>query len=296
VRSQRIGGIVNLQGRVSLDLPRPALSGSSPVPLYAQLADTFRRLIVEEVWQRGGLLPSEPAIARHFGVSRNTVRQALLALDNECFVTRVQGLGTHVTLPSAAPWSMDSRPNLSAAAAARGLTLVTEPIEVGIVSTPDWAARRLEIRPGDSSLLIERRRRVAGDTVNFSRNYLPARLAPLVMAADLGATSLYDLLRREAGLQTHGATRVIVASGLDRTIARALDVAEGEPVVVIESSVWDEHGVVFDCHRVWHRTSVMPLEVGFGDARADDLGAAAPNALGAADSAWTRSESAGAPL
>lgn len=281
--------MVNLKARLTLELPRPSLSAAIATPLYAQLAETFRRLIVEEVWQRGGQLPSEPAIARHFGVSRNTVRQALLALDTEGFVTRVQGRGTHVALPSAAPWSMDSRPNLAAAAAARGLTLVTEPIRVGIVETPDWAARRLEIRPGDPSLVVERRRRVAGDTVNFSRNHLPVRLAPLVMAADLGATSLYDLLRREAGLQTHGATRVLEAAALDHAVARALDVAEGEPVVVIESSVWDEHGVVFDCHRVWHRTSVMPLEVGFGDARADGLGVAALSASGVADIVRCRS-------
>lgn len=211
---------MNLPERLTLGLPRPSLSAASPAPPYAQLAETFRRLIVEEVWQRGGQLPSEPAIARHFGVSRNMVRQALLALDSEGFITRVQGRGTHVALPSAAPWSMGSRSNL-AAAAARALTLVTEPIRVGIVETPDWAARRLKIRPGDRSLLIGRRRRVAGDTINLSRNHLPVGLAPLVMAANLGATSLCELLRREAGLQTHGAMRVLEAAALDRTTARA---------------------------------------------------------------------------
>jgi GntR family transcriptional regulator len=263
-----------------LELPAVHLSAASPIPLYAQLAAAFRRPIVEESWERGGQLPSEPTIARHYGVSRNTVRQALLALETEGFVTRAQGRGTHVALPSAAPWSMDARPNLAAAAESRGLTLVTEPTRVELVETPDWAARHLAIRPGDVSLVVERRRRVAGDIVNLSVNHLPARLAPLVLAADLGATSLYELLRREAGLQTHGATRVIEAAALDQDRARALEVAEGEPVVVIEASVWDDQGVVFDCHRVWHRTSVMPLEVGYGDGRANDHSSLGPPLTG----------------
>lgn len=261
----------------AVDLPPVLLSTASPIPLYAQLAAALRRPIVEEIWERGAQLPSEPAIARHYGLSRNTVRQALLALETEGFVTRAQGRGTHVALPSAAPWSMDARPNLSAAAESRGLTLVTEPTRVELTETPEWAAQHLAIRPGDVSLVVERRRRVAGDIVNFSINHLPARLAPLVMASALGTTSLYDLLRREAGLQTHGATRSIQAAVLDRDQARALDVAEGEPVVVIEARAWDEHGAVFDCHRVWHRTSVMPLEVGYGDGRSQEQGPLGPS-------------------
>lgn len=267
--------------RNCIELPSVQLSPASPIPLYAQLAAAFRRPIVDEVWERGGQLPSEPTIARHYGVSRNTVRQALLALETEGFVTRAQGRGTHVALPSAAPWSMDARPNLAAAAESRGLTLVTEPTRIELTTTPDWAARHLAIRPGEMSLVVERRRRVAGDIVNLSVNHLPARLAPLVMASDLGATSLYDLLRREAGLQTHGATRVIEAAALDHAQARALDVAEGEPVVVIEAWIWDEQGVVFDTHRVWHRTSVMPLEVGYGDGRTHEHGHFGPTMTGA---------------
>jgi GntR family transcriptional regulator len=259
------------QRRELLDLPPATLSSASHIPLYAQLAAAFRRLIIESVWEPGGRLPSEPAIANHFAVSRNTVRQALLALETEGLIARAQGRGTHVTLPSAAPWSMDAGPNLSAAAGARGLTLITEPLRVDVVETPDWAARHLSIRPGERSVVVERRRRIAGDTVNFSVNHLPASLAPLLLTADLSRTSLYELLRREVGLQTHGASRVIEAVTLDRHSAKELDVAEGEPVVLIESSVWDEEGVVFDCHRVWHRTSVMPLEVGFGDGRSSGL-------------------------
>lgn len=261
----------------TVDLPAVPLSAASPIPLYAQLAAAFRRPIVEETWERGAQLPSEPAIARHYGVSRNTVRQALLALETEGFVTRAQGRGTHVALPSAAPWSMDARPNLASAAVSRGLTLITEPTRVELTETPDWAAKHLGVRHGDVSLVVERRRRVAGDIVNFSVNHLPAHLAPLVLAADLGATSLYDLLRREAGLQTHGATRSIEAAVLGRDQARALDVAQGEPVVVIEARVWDDQGAVFDCHRVWHRTSVMPLEVGYGDGRPQEQGPLGPS-------------------
>ena len=54
-----------------------ALSGDRPLPLYLQLADHLRQLIIQGALADRDVLPGEREIAERFGVSRVTVRKAL---------------------------------------------------------------------------------------------------------------------------------------------------------------------------------------------------------------------------
>ena len=45
----------------------------------------------------GERLPSEPALAKHFGVSRTTIREVMGQLEAEGFIQRRQGSGTYVS-------------------------------------------------------------------------------------------------------------------------------------------------------------------------------------------------------
>lgn len=45
----------------------------------------------------GERLPSEPALAKHFGVSRTTIREVMSQLEAEGFIQRKQGSGTYVS-------------------------------------------------------------------------------------------------------------------------------------------------------------------------------------------------------
>jgi biotin operon repressor len=56
------------------------LNKDSPVPMWAQLGRELRRSMVEHSLPVGTPLPSEPALASRFGLSRDTVRQACEAL------------------------------------------------------------------------------------------------------------------------------------------------------------------------------------------------------------------------
>jgi GntR family transcriptional regulator len=48
-----------------------------------RIADDLRRQITEGIYDPGALLPSEPEIAQQYGVSRQTARVALQALEQE---------------------------------------------------------------------------------------------------------------------------------------------------------------------------------------------------------------------
>lgn len=75
------------------------LDRSSFVPLYYQLQEILKEQIESGIWAPGDALPSEPALARNFRVSRVVVRQALSILADDRQIVRVRGRGTFVADP-----------------------------------------------------------------------------------------------------------------------------------------------------------------------------------------------------
>lgn len=63
---------------------------------YVQLFDKLKEDIVQGVYQDGQRLPGENEMAESFGISRQTVRQALSLLEQEGYIQRRQGSGTYV--------------------------------------------------------------------------------------------------------------------------------------------------------------------------------------------------------
>jgi len=61
---------------------------------YKKLREYVLALAAEKKWQVGQKLPTELQLVSQFKISRNTVRQALTALDREGFIYRRRGLGS----------------------------------------------------------------------------------------------------------------------------------------------------------------------------------------------------------
>lgn len=70
-------------------------------PAYRQVAGQLRTMIVEGVLQPGEQLPPEERLGARFGVSRNTVREALRMLSSQNLVRTTRGVsgGTFVATP-----------------------------------------------------------------------------------------------------------------------------------------------------------------------------------------------------
>jgi DNA-binding FadR family transcriptional regulator len=64
--------------------------------LSSQVVQEIERQIRENVWQLGERIPAEPELAAAFGVSRNTVREALQSLIHAGILAARPGDGTYV--------------------------------------------------------------------------------------------------------------------------------------------------------------------------------------------------------
>jgi DNA-binding FadR family transcriptional regulator len=113
---------------------------------YEQVADQLRELIVSGELKRGERLPNETVLAREFGVSRATVREALRLLTAQSMIRTAKGAGggTYITLPSVDHVSqfLNSALNLLAAAEHVSLDELLEAREALEVPAARLAAQR----------------------------------------------------------------------------------------------------------------------------------------------------------
>ena len=70
------------------------------VPRYHRIAEALRERIRDGDLTAGQRLPNQRRLAREFGVTLMTLRQALEVLEREKLIDRRHGLGTVVTAPS----------------------------------------------------------------------------------------------------------------------------------------------------------------------------------------------------
>jgi GntR family transcriptional repressor for pyruvate dehydrogenase complex len=70
--------------------------------LYLQIADQVRSLIAAGEFTPGSRLPAERELSKRFGVSRPSLREALIALEVQGYVDVRPGSGIIVTKPDSA--------------------------------------------------------------------------------------------------------------------------------------------------------------------------------------------------
>ncbi|MBI3829856.1 MAG: GntR family transcriptional regulator [Planctomycetes bacterium] len=81
-------------------LTRLTLDRTTPLPIYQQIYEGFRRRILTGEWAPGKPLPPERQLSAQLRVDRITLRQALDRLAKENLVRRQRGVGTFVEDPA----------------------------------------------------------------------------------------------------------------------------------------------------------------------------------------------------
>lgn len=259
-----------------MTLPQPSIDRRSPVPFYFQLARVLEEEITSGRWAVGHRLESEPALGKHFGVSRSVIRQALDRLERDGYIQRIKGRGTFVAGPRNRSWRLQSSEGFFQEEVSRlGHSVTSQILRASRAELPRWATDALELPEGSQGATIERLRSVDGQLALYTVNHLREELADTVLEL-APEDSLYERLEQEHGLVVHSGRRVVEAVAARDRLATLLEVPRGTPLMFIESVSWDEQMRPFDCYQTWLRTDRTRIEVQVARS-SDDHGAAMPD-------------------
>ena len=217
------------------------------VPRYHRIAETLRERIREGDLTPGTRLDNQRALARSFGVTLMTLRQALELLERENLIARRHGLGTFVAAPSIDYDILQLR-RFAGDLSAQGEHVTTRMLGSRLAPVDRRVTDALGLRPRGRVVAIERLRLVDGHPMSLQRSFLPPALGEPVLAADLAVTPLIQVLEFKLGVTIERARETVSAVRLGRREARELGCLAGVPAFESERVSYDAAGapVVFD--------------------------------------------------
>jgi DNA-binding GntR family transcriptional regulator len=171
---------------------RPPRSLRRPRRLAEELSDAIaRELIFSNAVPPGSMLPPEKELSAHYGVSRPTVREALLMLQYVGLVEMRHGVGTVVLeRPHALTNGLDRLCSIETFAREAGEQIETEELEWDEIESDAETAERLAVASGHPVLVVRRIKSLHGTPIGLIHDYVPEGVLP------------FDLLRSEF----HGST------------------------------------------------------------------------------------------
>jgi GntR family transcriptional regulator len=199
---------------------------ASRVPRYHQIAQTLRERIATSGQGPGARLDNQRSLAREFGVTLMTLRQALDLLERDGLIARRHGLGTFVARP-AIDYDILHLRALAGDLSALGEDVATRFLRSRFEPADRRVAEALGLADQAEVFVLERLRLVDGEPVSFQASYLPAVLGAEVSRADLAVTPLRQVLTFKLGIEITAARETVSAVPLDRRAAGELGCRPG---------------------------------------------------------------------
>lgn len=214
--------------------PRRSAAASSEFfnvfPRYLQVRNILTRRLGDG-FAPGDRFPTEHQLCDEFGVSRETVREALRGLESEGLIVRHRGKGSFVArVPDT---SRDERlTGLVEDFTELKLDTEVEVVHTGLERPPSRIASALGLDPSTAVFRISRLRRVDGKPFAYHEAHLPRRFGAALAHLDLTRTTLFRELRDTVGLRLVEIYQHIDAITADLPLAKMLKIEVGMPILV----------------------------------------------------------------
>jgi len=193
-----------------MPLSRQTLERSSVIPLYYQLQEILIEQIDSGMLKPNDPIPSENELCRMYGVSKNTVLQAIQSLVNKRLVYRVRGKGTFVA-DSKIRQSITSFLGYSSEIVNLKRTPSTKLMLSKEIEASPALANQLGVPKGSVVYHIQRLREVDATPMALQTSFLPKDLCPGLLDAPLEEDSLFKTLKDRFRIEITSATETLQA-------------------------------------------------------------------------------------
>jgi GntR family transcriptional regulator len=223
----------------------------------------------------GAKLPNENELADNHGVSRVTVRRALGELARERLIERRRSAGTRVTYrPSPAPMIADIS-GVLANLADMGRRTTVRLVSLDYVPAEGVVAQSLGVASDQLLQRSVRVRSVDGLPFSYLTTHVPENISVTFTRQELASRPLLELLER-AGVKVEHARQRISAGLATSSVAEALGLRTGSPLIELVRVVYDQAGRGVEHLHALYRPDRYAFEIDLVRSGAADTKAWAP--------------------
>ncbi len=236
----------------TFDFPLRPVDTASPVPLYHQIYQDLKELILSGVIPSGSLLPPEMELCQAYGVGRHTMRVAIGKLVGDNLVERFAGRGTYIKNQVSrmkfyldCSFSQQMR-DLGYRPWSRILSISNQVIDR---SAPEPLHRQM----GAPCLVLVRLRFGNEQPVSVQTTTILTEKCPSLIQHDFSQQSLYEILANEYHLLIDQIQHVVRAVAAEEYLADLLQVAVGSPLLYVGTTAFLEDRQVIECTESYYR-------------------------------------------
>ncbi len=219
--------------------------------LYNRIQRDLAASIAAGEYPPGSRIPSETSLAKRFGVTRMTVRNAVDGLIREGLVTRRHGSGTYVAHRRQAQRALNRLTGFTEDMQNQGRRAASSELHRAEVEARPRVQDQLELQDGAHVVVLERLRLVDDEPVALQRVWLPFSQAPELARRSLDGASLYDTLEQDYGIRVTTARQRITAVAASEREATLLGVAVGTPLIFTERLTRDSNNRPVEFAESW---------------------------------------------
>ena len=210
-----------------------SLDRKSPIPLYYQLKEILLEKIMSGEIGKDGMFPTEDVLCKEYGLSRGTVRKAILELKNEGFVISERGKGAFLVKPKFEQ-SLLKFYSIGREMRERNEDFRTRVIIKEIIKPTRGIQDTLGVAEDEDLNRIVRVRYLENEPVIMESIFIPLRVCPKLLEEDVENVPVYDILENKYNLKILKVREILEPIKLKRKEANILESKAGDPAFLIE--------------------------------------------------------------
>jgi GntR family transcriptional regulator len=221
------------------------LDKSNPDPVYLQIAASIKNLLLTGKIGVGTAFPPEHALAKQFGVSRMTMRQANDVLEREGLIERQRGRGTFAVQNRLIKQEQETR-SFSEEIRRRGGIPSSRLVSFQKRESSSAAAAEFGIEIGTPLYVIDRVRLADGVPMALESVQIPAARCPNLERFNIVDYSLYQIFEEHYGIELARSEEEISAIVSQKIHRKTLDVPSSVAILLVKRRTFTSDGKLFE--------------------------------------------------
>lgn len=206
-------------------------------------------------------LPSETAIAKTLGVSRNTLREAYIELENEGIIIRRHGIGTFVAHSPVIRDSLNDFSPFTQIIRDGGFTPNFQTLSIDYDLAPVDVCKALTAPTSSKICCVKRIVRADQLPVIFIEDYITPAIETAGLNWNTFDGNMIQFLSAAFDISLHHIQSHIRASVIDPEFLRYLELPEGTPILNVRSTIFSAENQPIAYSKICFNSNIFELNI-----------------------------------